>query len=71
MLKKDFDKANEISFKWLPLVKAMFMETNPIPVKAAMAMMGICSDEMRLPMCSMTADHQENLRKILKDYKLI
>ena len=56
---------------WVPLVKAMFMETNPIPVKAAMAMMGICSDEMRLPMCSMTAEHQESLRKILKDYKLI
>jgi len=71
MLKKDLDKANEIAFKWLPLVKAMFIETNPIPVKAAMAMMGICSDEMRLPMCSMSDEHQESLRKILKSYNLI
>ena len=71
MLKKDLDKANEIAFKWLPLVKAMFIETNPIPVKAAMAMMGICSDEMRLPMCSMSEEHQESLRKTLKSYNLI
>ena len=71
MLKKDLDKANEIAFKWLPLVKAMFIETNPIPVKAAMAMMGICSDEMRLPMCSMSDEHQESLRKTLKSFNLI
>ncbi|MBQ2220010.1 MAG: 4-hydroxy-tetrahydrodipicolinate synthase [Elusimicrobia bacterium] len=71
MLKKDLDKANEIAFKWLPLVKAMFIETNPIPVKAAMAMMGICSDEMRLPMCSWSDEHKESLRKTLKSYNLI
>ncbi|MBO7611844.1 MAG: 4-hydroxy-tetrahydrodipicolinate synthase [Elusimicrobia bacterium] len=71
MLKKDLDKANEIAFKWLPLVKAMFIETNPIPVKAAMAMMGICSDEMRLPMCSLSDEHKESLRKTLKSYNLI
>ena len=71
MLKKDFDKANEIAIKWLPLVKAMFIETNPIPVKAAMAMMGICSDEMRLPMCSLSDEHKESLRKTLKSYNLI
>jgi len=71
MLKKDLDKANEIAFKWLPLVKAMFIETNPIPVKAAMAMMGLCSDEMRLPMCSLSDEHKESLRKTLKSYNLI
>ena len=71
MLKKDLDKANEIAFKWLPLVKAMFIETNPIPVKAAMAMMGICSDEMRLPMCSLSDEHKESLRKTLKSFNLI
>ena len=71
MLKKDLDKANEIAFKWLPLVKAMFIETNPIPVKAALAMMGICSDEMRLPMCSLSDEHKESLRKTLKSFNLI
>ena len=71
MLKKDLDKANEIAFQWLPLVKAMFIETNPIPVKAAMAMMGICSDEMRLPMCSLSDEHKESLRKTLKSFNLI
>ena len=67
----DLDKANEIAFKWLPLVKAMFIETNPIPVKAAMAMMGLCSDEMRLPMCSLSDEHKESLRKTLKSFNLI
>ena len=71
MLKKDLDKANEIAFKYLPLVKAMFIETNPIPVKAAMAMMGICSDEMRLPMCSLSDEHKESLKNTLKSYNLI
>jgi 4-hydroxy-tetrahydrodipicolinate synthase len=49
----------------------MFIETNPIPVKAAMAMMGICSDEMRLPMCSLSDEHKESLKKTLKSYNLI
>lgn len=71
MLNKDLVKANEISFKWLPLVKSLFIETNPIPVKTAMAMMGICSDEMRLPMCSMSDEHKETLRKVLEQYKLV
>ena len=71
MLDKNLDKANKIYFKWLPLIKAMFIETNPIPVKTAMAMMGICSDEMRLPMCAMSQEHQESLKKILKQFNLI
>ena len=71
MANKEYDKAREIHFKWLPLIKAMFMETNPIPVKTAMAMMGLCSDEMRLPMCSMSDEHIAALKAILKQYGLI
>lgn len=71
MSDKDLDGARKIHFKWLPLIKAMFMETNPIPVKTAMELMGICSGEMRLPMCKMSDEHVENLKNILKSYELI
>ncbi len=71
MANKEYDKARELHFKWLPLIKAMFMETNPIPVKTAMSLMGICSDEMRLPMCKMSEEHIASLKDILKKYNLI
>ena len=71
MATKDYDTARKIHFKWLPLIKAMFMETNPIPVKTAMELMGICSGEMRLPMCKMSDEHIKNLKNILKSYGLI
>lgn len=71
MANKEYDKARELHFKWLPLIKAMFMETNPIPVKTAMSLMGMCSDEMRLPMCSMSDEHIATLKDILKKYGLI
>jgi 4-hydroxy-tetrahydrodipicolinate synthase len=64
-------KAKDIHYKLMPLVKAMFIETNPIPVKTAMGMMGLCSDEMRLPLCEMDDKNKEKLKKALKDYGLI
>ncbi|MCR4337188.1 MAG: 4-hydroxy-tetrahydrodipicolinate synthase [Candidatus Omnitrophica bacterium] len=64
-------KAQEIHAKLLPLVKAMFVETNPIPVKTAMKLMGLCSDELRLPLCEMGEKNLAVLKKALKDYGLI
>ena len=55
----------------MPLVKAMFIETNPIPVKEAMGLMGMCSPEMRLPMCPMEEPNKKKLATALKDYGLI
>jgi 4-hydroxy-tetrahydrodipicolinate synthase len=49
----------------------MFYETNPIPVKTALGMMGLCSDEMRLPLTAMGSTNREKLQKVLKDYGLI
>jgi len=46
------------------------LATNPIPVKAAMAMLGLASEEMRLPMTPLNAAQKEELRKLLKDYGL-
>lgn len=50
----------------MPLFKAMFLETNPIPVKTAMAMQGWCEEEFRLPMCSFSDDtHRNTLRSLM------
>jgi 4-hydroxy-tetrahydrodipicolinate synthase len=65
------DKAKELFYKLLPLCQAMFYETNPIPVKTALALMGKVDGEMRLPLCPMAAANLERLKKALKDYGLI
>jgi 4-hydroxy-tetrahydrodipicolinate synthase len=49
----------------------MFIETNPIPVKTALALMGKIDGEMRLPLYPMALANQEKLRKALQDYGLI
>jgi len=71
MLNEDFNKARELHFKLFHLVKMMFIETNPIPVKTAMGMMCLCSDELRLPMCEMQKANREKLADALKAYGLI
>ena len=69
--KGDVKKARELHYKMLNLVKAMFIETNPIPVKTAMAIMKMCEPDLRLPMCEMGAENKEKLVKELKAYKLV
>jgi len=49
----------------------MFFETNPIPVKTALAMMGRIQEEFRLPLCEMASANRERLNKVLKDLRLI
>ena len=66
----DIFEAQKIHFKMLPLIKAMFLETNPIPVKTARGLMGMCSDELRLPLCSMESGNLLKLKKALSDYGL-
>lgn len=69
--KGNITKAREMHYKLLPLIKAVFVETNPIPVKTAMEMLGLCSAELRLPMSSMLDENKEKLRKALREYKLL
>jgi len=69
--KGDIDQAKRLHYKLLGLTKAMFIETNPIPVKTAMGLMGLCAPGLRLPMCEMLPENKEKLVKALKDYKLI
>jgi len=69
--KSDIKKAESLHFKMLDLVKAMFVETNPIPVKTAMGLMNMIDPEMRLPLCEMLPENKEKLVKALRDYRLI
>jgi 4-hydroxy-tetrahydrodipicolinate synthase len=64
-LEGDWKRARDLHLKLFPLCKAMFLETNPIPVKEAMAMLGMIRAEWRLPMCPMTAANREKLRQAL------
>ncbi|MGD0784822.1 MAG: 4-hydroxy-tetrahydrodipicolinate synthase [Sedimentisphaerales bacterium] len=71
ILEGDFVSARKWHNKLFKLSKTMLsMATNPIPVKAAMAMLGMASEEMRLPMTPLDDSQKETLRKLLKDYGL-
>ena len=67
----DWKHAREMHLKLFPLSRAVFIETNPIPVKEAMAMMGMVEPEFRLPMCRMGAANRERLRTVLVQHGLI
>lgn len=66
-----YDEARKIHFRLEPLNAAMFIETNPIPAKTALAMMGKIKEEFRLPLCEMSRDNREKLKGVLKGMKLI
>jgi 4-hydroxy-tetrahydrodipicolinate synthase len=67
----DFKRARELHYRLFPLARAAFMETNPIPIKEAMAMAGMLQPEFRLPMCRMSDANRETLRSILRQYALV
>ena len=70
-LSGDLRHAKKMHYKLLPLIKAMFIETNPIPVKTAMSLMGMIEPGLRLPMCDMKEENLAKLKKALKDYGLM
>ncbi len=65
-LKGDFEQARTLHFKLTPLFSALFLETNPIPVKAALAMMRKMSEEVRLPLTPLADEYRPQLRKALQ-----
>jgi 4-hydroxy-tetrahydrodipicolinate synthase len=65
------EEALKLHFKMEPLHSLMFIETNPIPVKTALALMGKINEEFRLPLCPMADANKEKLKKGLKDYGLL
>lgn len=70
-LEGDFAGAREIQLKALPLVDALFSEVNPIPVKAALKIIGIEAGPLRLPLTEMTDEHKAVLKKAMEDFGLI
>jgi len=67
----DFARAREVHYQLLPLMNALFLETNPIPVKAALALMGVCTDEIRLPLTPLTRANRERLQAVLKEVGIL
>ncbi|SKA20021.1 dihydrodipicolinate synthase [Trichlorobacter thiogenes] len=67
----DLEKARQLHLQTLKINNAMFIESNPVPVKTALAMMGKCSDEVRLPLVPMSDANKAKLEAIMKEYKLI
>ena len=65
-LEGNFKKAREIHYELYDLFKVLFIETNPIPVKTACWMMGMCEKEFRLPLCGMKPENEKKLRETLK-----
>ncbi len=61
----------ELQLKLLKLANTLFCEVNPIPAKTAMAMMGYCSEEMRLPLCEMEEANKARLAAVLKEYGVL
>lgn len=68
MLAGDIAKAADMQLKMLPFVKAMFSEVNPIPVKKAAEMRGLCNGILRLPLTEMTEENAKKLAELLPDF---
>ena len=64
----DFQTARNMHRNLFPLFDVMFIETNPIPIKTAMAMAGMDTGELRLPLCEMAPSNREKLQRCLNEY---
>ncbi len=67
----EFARARALQRQWLPLMEVNFVESNPIPVKAAMAMMGLLEPVWRLPMCAPSAQNASKIESVLEACSLI
>ncbi len=66
----DIDGARALHYKLSPLNRAMFLETNPVPVKTALAMLGLLEEEFRLPLVRLSGENRNRLLHTLKHYGL-
>ena len=67
----DVKKSRDLQLKYLPLIRALFSEVNPIPIKSAMAKLGYCENFMRLPLTPMDKVKEEKMFNIMRELKLI
>lgn len=64
-------RAQEIHARYYPLFRDLFIEPNPVPIKAALAVKGVCTEDVRLPLCEMTSPNRDSLMKTLKNTGVI
>jgi 4-hydroxy-tetrahydrodipicolinate synthase len=67
----NWEEARERHFQLYSLFQMMFLETNPIPVKTSLAMMGKVREEFRLPLCGLSPGHRVELEELLQRYQLL
>lgn len=70
-LEGNFEEMRKLHYELLPFFKVEFIETNPIPIKTALAMKGMIREVFRLPMCEMSAENKKKLKIVLKELKII
>ena len=71
MAKGKLEDARTLHQRLFPLTEALFLETNPIPVKTALSLMDRCTLEMRLPLCPMSSENLATLKKVMKSHGLL
>lgn len=69
--KNDWATARKIHYELAEINRALFLETNPVPIKSALAMVKNISPEVRLPLAPLSSDNENKLRQVLKSYKLL
>jgi 4-hydroxy-tetrahydrodipicolinate synthase len=70
-LEGNFTRARELHYKLLPLMNVNFVESNPIPVKAALSMMGLIEENYRLPMVRISPNNREKVAKAVEELGLL
>jgi 4-hydroxy-tetrahydrodipicolinate synthase len=70
-LKGDWEQGRALQFRLIPLIRSLFIETNPIPVKTALSLMGKCSGELRLPLTPMAEGNVKKLNQAMSEFGLL
>ena len=70
-LKGNWEKGREMQLRLIPLIRSLFIETNPIPVKTALSLMGKCSADLRLPLTPMAEGNLKRLNQAMTDFGLL
>jgi 4-hydroxy-tetrahydrodipicolinate synthase len=70
-LKGNWESGRKLQLKLIPLIRSVFLETNPIPIKTALALMGKCSGELRLPLTPMSEGNLKKLRQTMVEFALL
>ena len=70
-LKGNWESGRKLQLKLIPLIRSVFLETNPIPIKTALALMGKCTSELRLPLTPMSEGNLKKLQQEMAEFGLL